>query len=202
MTIKNVIFDFGNVLFRWDPKVLYRKIFDDEQEIDYFLENICTPHIWNLQADAGCSLAVITKELVAEYPHYKMQIEAFYDRWEEMLTGEVDGSVDILRELHDKNIPLYGLTNWSAELFPVAQRRFDCLGLFNDIVVSGSEKTAKPEADIYHILLKRNNLDPKTCLFIDDRQDNIDTGESLHIKGHLFTDAPSLRADLVLHNIL
>lgn len=198
MTIQNVIFDFGNVLFRWDPKIVYRTIFDTEKEVEWFLDNICTPYAWNLQADAGRPLDVITQELVDEYPHYEQEIRAFYDRWEEMLVGEVVGSFDILKDLHAKNIPLYGLTNWSAELFPVAQCRFpDALSVFNDVVVSGAEKVAKPDPKIYEILLERNNLDPKTCLFIDDRLDNIETGEALGIKGHHFKGVETLRENLV-----
>lgn len=202
MTIQNIIFDFGGVLFDWDPRNLYREIFDDEQEMEYFLENICTTHVWNLQADAGRLTGDITRELIEEHPKYASQIEIFYERWEEMFSGHIHGTVDIMEALYQKNIPLYGLTNWPAEKRYYLHKSLPRLKQFKDIVVSGLEKVTKPAPAIYKILLDRNELDPKTCLFIDDRLENIEAAQEFGIHGHHFTSPEKLKADLQTRALL
>ena len=158
--ITTIIFDLGGVLIDWNPRYVYRHIFDTEEKIDWFFENICTNE-WNENQDAGRSLQEATEELVAKYPEYEKEVRAYYDRWEEMLGGPINETVEILRSLKDaEKYNMYALTNWSAETFPVALERYDFLQWFDGIVMSGEEKTRKPFADIYQILLTRFNVDP------------------------------------------
>lgn len=172
--IDTVIFDLGGVLIDWNPAYVFRQIFDDEQEMHYFLTEICKPS-WNVQQDAGRPLAVATAEKVAEFPAYKEQIEAFYGRWEEMLGGPIAGSVQLFRDLHAaKTHRLLSLTNWSDETFPVALERYDFLQLFEGILVSGKEKMIKPDLRIYQLLMDRYQIkDPSRALFIDDSMKNV-----------------------------
>ena len=123
--IKNIIFDFGGVLIDWDPVYLYRKIFDDEKEMEHFLENICTSE-WNVQQDAGRPLVEATKLLQTKHPEHKEMIGHFYNRWEEMIGGDIKENVRVLELLNPK-YPIYGLTNWSAETITIAYDKFDFL---------------------------------------------------------------------------
>ena len=176
--IKNVVFDLGGVLINWDPRNLYRKIFADSKEMDYFLTHICTLQ-WNSQADAGVPFEQITAELTEKHPEYKEQIALYYPRWSEMLSGEIAGSVQILRELKQKGVPVFALTNWSAQTFPTARRLFPFLSEFDGMVVSGEEKCIKPDPRLYQILLNRYHLRAPESIYIDDNPANVAAAASL-----------------------
>ena len=175
--IKNIVFDFGGVLIDWNPQYLYKKVFDNEEDMDYFLENICTPE-WNMQQDAGRSLANGTKILQEKHPDYKELIGLYYQRWEEMLGGIIEENVQVLHLLKEK-YPIYGLTNWSAELITIAYDRYDFFNYLEGIVVSGDEKLIKPDPKLYHVLLNRYNLKASESLFIDDNINNIETARKM-----------------------
>lgn len=197
-SIKNIIFDFGGVLIGWDPKEVFKTIFDTEEEVDWFIDNICTMD-WNEQQDAGRPIEEANKFLIEKFPEHKENILAYYDRWEEMLTGSIDGTVKILKRfVDDESFKVVGLTNWSAETFPVAQERYEFLQWFDGIVVSGVEKCKKPEEKIYNILLERYNLKPEESLFIDDNKRNILAGEKLGIRGIHFQSPEQLHQALTL----
>ena len=177
--IHAVVFDLGGVLIDWDPRHLYRKVFDDEKVMEEFLGNICTPD-WNEQQDAGRPVAVATKERISKFPEYRTEIEAFYGRWEEMLGGPVKSTLDLLHEVKKEGKwGLYALTNWSAETFPIARARYSFLDLFEDIIVSGEVKCKKPDPKIYQILVERTGVDPENSLFIDDSERNIMAARNL-----------------------
>lgn len=196
MIIDTIIFDLGGVLIDWEPRRLYRKIFSDEKKMETFLTEICTPE-WNVQQDKGRTLAAATDLLVKKHPKQKREIEAFYGRWEEMLGGPIQSTVDILEFLRKRNRQrLYALTNWSAETFPVAQRDYYFLDHFEGILVSGDEKTIKPEAKIYKLMLERFDIDPATAIFIDDSKKNIEGAEKCGIRGIHFTSGKQLKKDL------
>ncbi|MEP6846958.1 MAG: HAD family phosphatase [Panacibacter sp.] len=191
-----IIFDLGAVLIDWNPRYMYRTIFETERKVEWFLEHICTGD-WNENQDAGYPLAKATEELAARHPEWENEIRAYYGRWIEMLGGAIDDSVEVLKQLRkNPSYKIYALTNWSAETFPKALERFDFLHWFDGVVVSGAEKTRKPFADFYHILLNRYNINPTTALLIDDNLRNIKGAETLGINGIHFTDAASLKVEL------
>ena len=166
--ISTIIFDLGGVLIDWNPEYVFRELIPDEERRRFFFENICT-HEWNIEQDAGRLLSDATEMLVAEHPDWEPEIRAFYDRWEDMLGGPIPETVELLREIRDKGEHrLLALTNWSHETFPVALQRYEFLHWFEGIVVSGEEKTRKPFADIYGILLDRYEVTPEEAVFIDD----------------------------------
>lgn len=196
MNIKTIIFDLGNVLINWEPEHLYRKIFQSEEEMQYFLTHVCTSE-WNVQQDAGRLLRDATKLLVTEHPQYQKEIEAFYGRWTEMLGGSIAGTVEILKELKmGQKYRLYALTNWSAETFPFAIERYDFLQWFEGIVVSGDEKMIKPQAEFYQIILDRYDIDPSTAVFIDDSLKNVEGAKKVGMEAIHFQSPEQLRKDL------
>ena len=201
-SINTIIFDLGGVLVDWNPEYLYKKIFDKEEEMKYFLQEICTSD-WNVQQDGGRPLAEATQLLVDQYPDYASQIRAFYGRWEEMLGGVIRGTEDILRQLHQQNKHrLYALTNWSHETFPVAQERYDFLQLFEGILVSGEEKMKKPEARIYQLLLDRYQIVAEQALFIDDNRENVEGAKAVGLNAVHFSSPDQLRSFLTDHDLL
>lgn len=191
-----IIFDLGGVLIDWNPRYLYKKIFKTEQEITWFLENICTPE-WNEQQDAGRSFEDATSELLAKFPDHAHAIRAWYDRWQETIQGPIHETVEILKVIKDsKRYRLYALTNWSAETFPWALQNFEFLHWFEGIVVSGVEKTRKPFPDFYQILFERYNITPEKSIFIDDNLKNIEAARALKIDGIHFLGAGHLKGEL------
>lgn len=194
--INTIIFDFGGVLIDWNPRYLFRKIYDTEEEIDYFLEHICDMD-WNEQQDAGRPLALATASKISEHPSHSEPIQAYYSRWQEMLGGPIESAVDILKELTDKNnVRLFGLTNWSNETFPIAKERYPFLNWFDGIVVSGKEKVRKPFPEIYKTLISRYNIDPKKAVFIDDNIRNLKGAEPFGIRCIHYESGEQLRTDL------
>jgi len=200
-TIDTIIFDLGGVLIDWNPRYVYRTIFDTEEKIDWFFENICTNE-WNENQDAGHPLDKATEELVAKHPEWEKEIRAYYDRWVEMLGGSIQETVELLKVLKEKDhLRLFALTNWSHETFPVALERFDFLHWFDGIVVSGEEKTRKPFPEFYQTLLQRHNINPSKSIFIDDNLRNVQGAEAVGINGIHFLNPPQLKEELKKWNI-
>ncbi|WP_235295665.1 HAD family hydrolase [Portibacter marinus] len=168
-----IIFDLGGVLIDWNPRYVFDKVFEDTREVDYFLENVCHG-AWNAEQDRGRSFADAIAIQQKAFPQYKEQIPLYYERWPEMIGGEISGTVELLTKLyHSRQYRLYALTNWSDETFPYAWENFDFLRLFEGILVSGKEKLIKPDPAIYQLLIKRYDIDPGSSIFIDDSLKNV-----------------------------
>ncbi|MEM7656657.1 MAG: HAD family phosphatase [Bacteroidota bacterium] len=193
--IQTVIFDLGGVLVDWDPRYVFRNVFDTEAEVEWFLEHICT-HDWNAQQDAGRSLKEATELLVSQHPKWESQIRMYYDRWVDMLGGPIQPTVDLLAELlAQKSHRVLALTNWSGETFPIAQRMYEFLGWFEGVLVSGDEHLKKPDRRIYELMLSRYDIDPTTAVFLDDSLANVTGAEAVGITGIHFQSADQLRGE-------
>jgi 2-haloacid dehalogenase len=196
------VFDVGNVLYDWNPRFLYERLIEDDRALDAFLRHVATKE-WHFQHDAGRPFAETSAELIAEYPEYAEHIAAWGPRFSETIPGMLPGMRDLVEELDAAGVPLYAITNFSGEFWvPFRAREAAIFDRFRDIVVSGDEKLVKPDAAIYRLALKRFGLKPGEAVFIDDRADNIAGAEAVGITGLLFSDAPTLRCDLVRLGIL
>ena len=200
--ITTIVWDLGNVLIKWDPKHLFRKIFDTEEKVDWFLSEVCTLD-WNEQQDAGRTWAEGTYILGQQFPGYQKEINAYAERWEETLVGPIDESVSLLKKLKEANTHrIYALTNWSAETFPIALERYDFLQLFEGIVVSGVEKLKKPDPKIYQLLLERYQIAPQEALFIDDSARNIAGARAVGMQAIHFLSPTQLATDLKAYQVI
>ncbi|QHD02226.1 HAD family hydrolase [Pseudomonas sp. S04] len=195
-TIDTVVFDLGNVLIRWNPRNLYRKLFgDDEQAMETFLSEVCSTD-WNERQDAGRSWQEAIDEAIARHPTHETLIRAYRERWEEMLGGALEETVEILEELHAKQVRLLALTNWSAETFPIALERFAFLDKFEGILVSGAEGIIKPAPQIFQLLKSRYQFEGHHAVFIDDHAPNIEGARREGFNALQFSNAGQLRKDL------
>ncbi|MBI3504707.1 MAG: HAD family phosphatase [Proteobacteria bacterium] len=190
-----VVFDLGGVLVDWDPRYLYRKLIPDETARERFLAEVCT-HEWNVAQDAGRTIAEAVAEALSRHPDKGDLIRAFYDRFEEMMGGPIHGTVDILERLDAKGTPLYALTNWSAETFPIGRRKFDFLKRFRHITVSGELKLAKPDPAIYRHVLAAAGKPAQACVFIDDSPKNVAAANALGFHALHFTGPENLEREL------
>jgi 2-haloacid dehalogenase len=202
MNTNTIIFDLGGVLIDWNPAYVFDKLIEDEEKRRQFFAEICTS-AWNEEQDAGRSLQEATQLLVDQYPEWQEYIEAFYGRWEEMLGGPIHETVDIFRQLKKSGkYKLYALTNWSAELFPVALRKYDFLHWFDGRLVSGEEKTRKPFPEIYQLTVDRFNINKNEALFIDDNVRNAEAAQTFGIPTIRFQSPAQLREELEARQIL
>jgi 2-haloacid dehalogenase len=191
-----VVFDLGGVLIDWDPRHLYRKMFGgDDAAMEAFLATVCTPE-WNARQDAGRPFAEAVAQLVDDFPSERERIVAFHERWPETLGEGIAGTVAILGELHARAVPLYALSNWSAETFPVARERFPFLGLFDAIVISGQERISKPDPRLFRVLFDRYRLDPRDAVFVDDAPRNVEVAAEMGMHALHFTGPGPLRTAL------
>lgn len=194
--INTVIFDLGGVLIDWNPRHLFRKIFEDENEMEQFLSTVCTTE-WNEQQDAGRTWKEAVSVLLPEHPSYEREIRAYAERWPEMLNGPISGTVRILKRLREKNQHrLLALTNWSAETFPIARNRYEFLQWFEGILVSGEEKIKKPDHQIFHLIVDRYAIDPGKAVFIDDSLKNVKAAEEVGIRAIHFRTPQLLQEEL------
>lgn len=195
MSPDTVVFDLGGVLIDWNPRYLYRKLIADETEVERFLTDVCS-HDWNVAQDAGRKIADAVAEASARHPDKIDLIRAYYERFGEMMAGPIHGTVTVLEELHAKGTPLYALTNWSAETFPIGRRRFGFLSLFRHITVSGELGLAKPDPAIYRHVLAAAGKDARQCVFIDDSPRNVEAARAIGFNTIRFTSAEALRRGL------
>ena len=193
----NIIFDFGNVLVRWEPKKVFLPYFNnDEKEYVFFWEHICDADFRN-RIDAGEKQEGVIKEYQAKFPKYADRIAMYCSHWEESLPGEMPGMYDLVAQLKgDPSNHIYGLTNWSMETFPIARQRFKVLQLIDDYVVSGAEGFVKPDHRLFQILLDRFGLRAEECVFVDDNAANVASACKTGFNGIVFEGADNLRKKL------
>jgi 2-haloacid dehalogenase len=195
VSTKAVVFDLGGVLIDWDPRHLYRKLLADEAAVEEFLATVCTPE-WNAEQDRGRPFAEAVAELAERHPEHAAAIAAYHERWPEMVAGDVPGTVEVLADLRAAGVPLYALTNWSAETFAITRDRFEFLDWFDGLLVSGEERVAKPDPAIFRLLLDRFGLDPAATVFVDDSEANVAAARGLGIDAVRFTGPEQLRREL------
>lgn len=198
---ETLIFDVGQVLYRWDLRFLFAKLIDDPDELEWFVTTVVTPE-WHFQHDEGRALDAMLPELIARFPEQAERIEAYRHRFNETIPGPMPGMAELMEDIRATGLPLFAITNFGDEFWQRFHPTARLLDGFADIIVSGTEKLAKPDPSIFHLARERFGIDPATALFIDDRADNVAAAQSVGFAGHHFSHADNLRADLVARGIL
>jgi len=199
--INAIIFDYGNVLLEWNPRLVYRRYFNDEETMEQFLSEVNFME-WNAQQDKGRSFAEGVAVLSQQFPQHARLLQAYHDQWRDSIGEAYWDTVEILKQLKQAGHRLYGLSNWSAETFPLVRARYDFFELLDDMVISGEVGFVKPESEIYQIMLDKIGKPAQECLFIDDSLPNIQQAEKLGFVGIHFQSAEQLRIELEKYNLL
>ena len=192
--VSGVVWDFGQVLIRWDPLPAIAAGVGDA-DARAFLSTFDFG-AWTHAQDAGRTWAQALRVLEEEAPQWLAAAAAYVDNIRLALLGPVLGTHEVVRELDAAGVPQLGLTNWSAELYPHAPATYDVIGLLRDVVVSGVEKLAKPDPAIYHLVAERSGIALDELVFIDDSPANVTAAAELGMRAIQFTGADALRADL------
>ena len=198
---KAVVFDVGNVLYGWDIRALYAPLIADPDRLDWFCREVVTPQ-WHFQHDAGRPFAETSAELIARFPGEADLIALFGPRFNETITGPISGMLPLVERLAARGVPLFGITNFSAEFWTPFRATAPVFDHFTDIVVSGAERLAKPDPAIYQLALRRFGLAPGEAVFIDDRAENVTAGQANGFVSHLFTGPEPLTAELTRLGLL
>ena len=194
--IRNIIFDFGGVLVDWNPHYLFDKYFNDINESNYFVENVCNSE-WNAEMDGGKPFEQAVRERSAMFPKYAEALKLYQTNWMDTMGEEIPEMYDLIKSLKTNGFPIiYGLTNWSAETFPTVQKTYRIFSLIDKIVVSGEVKQLKPNPEIFYTLLNKFDLKPEESLFIDDNIKNVEGAKAVGINAVLFRGVEKLREDL------
>jgi HAD superfamily hydrolase (TIGR01509 family) len=194
-TSPTVVFDVGNVLLRWDPRHLYRRLIPDEGRMHWFMQNVCTS-AWNLEQDRGRPWADAVALLVAQHPEWEQEIRAYDERWHETVAGVIEDSVAVLADLKAQGEKVYAITNFSREKWAESVIRFPFLGTFDGVIVSAHENLIKPDPAIYQTLFERYELSPGDCIFVDDSEKNIKGARAVGMQAVHFVEPIDLRTEL------
>jgi 2-haloacid dehalogenase len=196
VAVTAVVFDVGNVLYRWSPRALYERLIPEDRALDAFLETVVT-NDWHFQHDEGRDFADTSAELIARFPEHRDLILQWAPRFNETITGPVEGMIELVEELDSAGVPIFGITNFSHEFWPhFRAKEAHVFDRFSDIVVSGDEKLAKPDPAIFNLALARFGLAHGEGVFLDDRADNAQAAEANGFVGHHFTNVDAARAHL------
>jgi len=190
-----VVFDVGNVLLRWDARLIYRSLIPDAERLDWFMQNICTM-AWNLEQDRGRSWEEAVALLVAQHPEWESEIRAFDERWHDSVPHAIADSVAVLEELKGGDEKGYAITNFSQEKWAECLIRFPFLQSFDGVVVSAQERLLKPDPAIYQVLLGRYGLAAGDCIFVDDSEKNVVAARDIGMQAVHFVEPIDLRAEL------
>lgn len=193
--VKAVLFDIGNVIVDWNPRYLYEQLIDDADRLDWFLRDVVNL-AWHTHHDKGKPFAEGVADLSAQYPEEADLIALYDTRWDDTIKGTIDGTVTLIERLAASDVPLYGLTNFSAEKYPDFHEQYKVMHNFKGVMVSGEVGLVKPDPAIFNLTLERYGLKAEETLFIDDRMDNIIAAEKLGFKGHQFKSPEGLEACL------
>ena len=174
-----VVFDIGNVLVRWDPRNLYRRMGYSDAETTSILAEIGLLEINHRVLDAGGAFHPTLEALVARFPEHAGFIRAFDTRWIELLGGAIGASLEIMKALKRKRVPIHAISNYNREKFDIARTLFPFLNDFDDLIISGDVGLVKPDPEIFQILIRRRSLDVCRTVFIDDSADNVATADRL-----------------------
>lgn len=190
------VFDLGGVFVEWDPMNLFRKLFETEEEARWFHDNVCTLD-WNLEFDAGVKYEDGVNNLITRFPRYWREIQAYNLRWKEMISGTIQGTVDIHNELIAAEIPTFAITNFSLEKWIAVLDDLPFMEKFDGVVVSGAEGLVKPDTRIYKLFCDRYSLAPENCVFMDDNESNVVAAHNFGMKAIHFKSPEQLREELI-----
>jgi len=201
MNITAVIFDFGGVLIEWDPRNLYRRYFDDAESMEHFLEEIDFME-WNALQDKGRPFAEGVADLTAQFPQYADLIRAYHEHWEESIGEPITPVIEILKRVKAAGWPVYGLSNWSMETFPIIRKQHTFFNLLDGYLLSGEVKLVKPDLAIFQRMLDKIGRKPEECVFIDDNPANVVAARALNIVTIQYRSPEQLERELQQLGIL
>jgi 2-haloacid dehalogenase len=193
-----VVFDIGNVLVRWDPRNLYRRMGYADADTASIVAELGLLQINHRVLDAGGAFAATLEPLCNRFPHHADFIRAFDARWVELLGGPIDANVAILLRLKRAGVPVHAISNYNREKYELTRALFPFLDAFDELVLSGDVGLVKPDREIFELLIRRRGLNVDRTVFIDDSIDNVAAADRLgFVTIHFNESETNLRTELL-----
>ncbi|SIT17513.1 HAD family hydrolase [Paracoccus saliphilus] len=194
--MRHIVFDLGQVLIEWSPEPAFSGHFDDQAAIRDWMARVDF-NGWNRLQDGGRPLAEGLAAARAAHGDEAAPLENYTANFPLTIAAPVPGSWEIAEALKAAGHRLFAITNWSHDNWPAALTGYPRLQtLFEDIVVSGTERLLKPEPEIYLTLTRRNDIASGDCIFIDDSAANVEGARAVGMDAIRFTDSEALRQAL------
>ncbi len=200
MRVEAVLFDIGNVLVRWQPEAFYDRMIGVERRLALF--EAADLIQMNLDIDAGATFRGTIYERAERHPEWAEEIRWWHDRWIELATPRIEGSIALLRALRGKGVPVFALTNFGAESFDAAGSKLDFLGDFDRVYVSGKMGVIKPDPRIYEMVEEDCGISGDRLIFADDKPENIAAAADRGWRTHQFESWQGWAERLVAEGLL
>lgn len=200
MAVEAVIFDIGNVLTRWQPEAFYDRVIGEARRKALFAA--VDLHQMNLDIDAGAVFRATIYDWAERYPDWAVEVRMWYDRWIELASPRIEGSIALLRALRAKGVPVFALTNFGRHSFEEALPKLDFLNEFDRQYVSGRLGVIKPDPRIYAMVEADCGILPHGLLFVDDKAENIAAAGARGWRTHQFESWQGWAARLVAEGLL
>jgi epoxide hydrolase-like predicted phosphatase len=196
VSIKNIIFDVGGVFVKWDPKLVFRKYFNSEAEIDDFMKEIDF-YGMNEKGDIGIeTITTMIGQLSKEFPQYKNALLAYDVNWIDTIAFEYEGTRKLAQDLHKSGYKTYILSNWEGDKFRIFDSKYKLIEMVDGYVLSGDVRIVKPDPAIYKLLLDKYGLKASECVFLDDLEKNVEGAKNVGIEAFVFKSAAEAKKDL------
>ncbi len=195
MTPQAVIFDIGNVLIEWQPERYFDRVIGPARR--HALFQAVDIHAMMQRIDSGADFGAEVARMAAAHPTVADDLLHIRDRWCDIAQPEIPHSVRLLRALRAQGVPVFALSNFGAQNFPLSAAQFPFLHEFDRAYISGPMGMAKPDPAIYAAVEADCGIAPERLLFTDDRQDNIDAAAARGWEVHLFRGPAGLARRLV-----
>ena len=195
-----VIFDIGNVLTRWQPEAFYDRVIGEDRRRALFAA--VDLHHMNDLIDGGALFRQTIYDWADRTPQWRNEIRLWHDRWIELASPRIEGSIALQRALRAKGVPVFALTNFGKDSFEQALPQMDFLADFDRLYVSGRMGVIKPDPAIYRMVEEDCGLPPGSLLFTDDRTDNITAAARRGWRTHQFESWQGWAARLVAEGLL
>lgn len=193
--IRHIVFDIGKVLIHYDPNIPFKRMIPDDEERQWFFENVCT-HDWNVEQDRGRTWLEAEELLLEKFPDKEEHIRAFRKYWHEMVPYPYERSVAHLERFIAEGRDVTLLTNFADDTFDQACVIFPFLKKPRGVTVSARVRLIKPDRNIYKTHTEAFGLDPAHTLFIDDAPANVEAARAYGWQAVQYVDADTLDADL------
>lgn len=183
--IKNIILDVGKVLVAWEPRFAMKKIGFDEKTIDIVAKATAESEAWNEMDRGAKSDEELLAGLVAKLPEYEREIKMFWEHVGDAI-WQFDYTKAWIGRMKEQGYHVYILSNYGHWTYGKTQEALSFLADVDGALFSYEVKQIKPEPEIYQSLLQRYDLKAEECVFLDDRQENIDGAKAQGIEGICF----------------
>jgi 2-haloacid dehalogenase len=195
-----VIFDIGNVLTCWQPEAFYDRVLGANRRRALFAA--VDLHAMNALVDDGALFRETIYDWADRHPAWAGEIRMWYDRWIELASPRIEGSIALLRALRRRGVPVFALTNFGSYSYEEAREKLDFLSEFDREYVSGRMYVSKPDPEIFRRVEEDCGIAPDRLIFTDDKAENITAAARRGWRTHQFESWQGWAQRLVAEGLL